>query len=700
MKRFSIFAAVLVFLSLSFANIAPQSANDLFQKALAKERAEGNLEEAIALYQRVVKEAKDESLAAKAQLRIGICYEKLGKEKAKLAQESFQKVIDDYPNQIETVKVAREKLSGLLKAQAPIEKGNGGLRVRQLLSGPELLYDGWLGDVSPDGRYVSIVDWETGDLAIRDLITGKKQRLTDQKNEKGYALFSRWSPDGKKIVYDWWEGKSFVDLRIIGIEEKNLRSVYKSGEIEYVWPLDWFPDGEHILTAMSVDGIKNQIAVISIKNSTTQIIRKELEGNSACLSPDGRYIAYHSPKEESIPERDIFLYSIEEEKEIPLIEHPANDEILGWSPDGRWIFFQSSRLGSNDAWIVQISNGKVDGKPQLVKKGIEGIGSLGFSQDGAFYYMYSKNMEDIFTASLNPENGKVQKPAEKINLPAEGRNDFPAYSPDGKKLAYIRNSLGSWLNQSTLHLLSLDTGKEQVFPLGMRVLYPCWSPDGSTILVTGNTERRLNGICRINVQTGDVKSVLFPQPSKKERYCHNEWTPDGKSFYFIQEKLGDEYSCQIYKYNFETEKKERIYQTSSNITISLSPDGRWLAFIGREAKRELKIIPIEGGKPRVLCRFNQGGYAPILLAWTPDSQYILFFKKKETDVLGQELCRVPISGGDLQELGLSMIDPDHLSVHPDGQKIVFSSLGFSIPYPEYWVMENFLPKLKSKRQDD
>ncbi|GAH84167.1 unnamed protein product, partial [marine sediment metagenome] len=68
----------------------------MFQKALAKERGEGNLEEAIALYKKVVAETKDESLAAKAQLRIGICYEKLG---MKEAQKAFQKVIDNYPGQ-------------------------------------------------------------------------------------------------------------------------------------------------------------------------------------------------------------------------------------------------------------------------------------------------------------------------------------------------------------------------------------------------------------------------------------------------------------------------------------------------------------------------------------------------------------------------------------------------------------------------
>ena len=148
----------------------------------------------------------------------------------------------------------------------------------------------------------------------------------------------------------------------------------------------------------------------------------------------------------------------------------------------------------------------------------------------------------------------------------------------------------------------------------------------------------------------------------------------------------------ICQYDLETEKIKNIHQTShAYANISLSPDGKWVAFIGRELERELKIIPAEGGAQRVLCQFNQKGGAPIALAWTPDSQYILFFKK--TDVLGQEtLCRIPVNGGELQEIGLSMLDPDEPQVHPNGHEIVFSSQGFSLPYPEYWVMENFLPK--------
>jgi len=64
--RKKIIMTMLIVLTLAVGTLALQNGYDLFQKALVKERAEGNLEEAIALYQKVIDETKDESLAAKA----------------------------------------------------------------------------------------------------------------------------------------------------------------------------------------------------------------------------------------------------------------------------------------------------------------------------------------------------------------------------------------------------------------------------------------------------------------------------------------------------------------------------------------------------------------------------------------------------------------------------------------------------------
>ena len=73
----------ILFAGLMFglAALAADSGAELFQKAVTQERAAGNLEEAIKLYQRVAKEfASDRALAAKALVQAAQCYELLGQD--------------------------------------------------------------------------------------------------------------------------------------------------------------------------------------------------------------------------------------------------------------------------------------------------------------------------------------------------------------------------------------------------------------------------------------------------------------------------------------------------------------------------------------------------------------------------------------------------------------------------------------------
>jgi tetratricopeptide (TPR) repeat protein len=150
MKKIVTFIVLLILLAVIAKSTAPQTSYDLFQKALVKEKAEGNLEEAIVLFQKVVDKGEDESLAAQAQLHIGMCYEKLGLTKA---QEAYQKVIDRYPRQAEVVKAAKEKLALLQKALAAIEKGDREFKITKIHT--EKSREGYL---SPDGKKLALID--------------------------------------------------------------------------------------------------------------------------------------------------------------------------------------------------------------------------------------------------------------------------------------------------------------------------------------------------------------------------------------------------------------------------------------------------------------------------------------------------------------------------------------------------------------
>jgi hypothetical protein len=236
-------AAVAVF------GMPAQSGHDLFQQALVKERAEGNLQEAIDLYDRIVRDfSADHALAAKALVQMGQCYEKLGKAEAK---KVYERVIRDYADQAEPLQVARTRLAALAQ---PLRHE---MAVRRIWSDPTTDTSG---EISPDGRYLSFVDWETGDLAVRDQATGKSRRLTDEgslQDPSRFALYSRWSPDGRQIAYDWYSPSgpfSSNEVRVLALKGGRPRVLYKGEEKTSVLTADWSPDGREILVIIHSTG--------------------------------------------------------------------------------------------------------------------------------------------------------------------------------------------------------------------------------------------------------------------------------------------------------------------------------------------------------------------------------------------------------------------------------------------------------------
>src|SRR5687767_1383129 len=107
MKTLATAFAILVVLTTAAAPLHGQSGYDLFQKALATERADGDLRGAIQLYERIVKEfGSDRSLASRALLRIAECYEKLGQAGAR---PIYERVLREYADQ-EAATTARARL--------------------------------------------------------------------------------------------------------------------------------------------------------------------------------------------------------------------------------------------------------------------------------------------------------------------------------------------------------------------------------------------------------------------------------------------------------------------------------------------------------------------------------------------------------------------------------------------------------------
>ena len=93
-----------------------QSASALFEQGLLKENAEGSLNEAIAVFSQIAEDKTvDPAIRARAQLHVGICYEKLGRREARAA---YEKLIANFPQQASEVTLARERIAALARTIA------------------------------------------------------------------------------------------------------------------------------------------------------------------------------------------------------------------------------------------------------------------------------------------------------------------------------------------------------------------------------------------------------------------------------------------------------------------------------------------------------------------------------------------------------------------------------------------------------
>ena len=122
--------------SMEAATTVQQDGRDLFQQALLRERADGQLEEAIEIYKSVLDVAADDrGLAAQALVRIGACYEKLGRPEA---TDTYEQVLREYADEAEQVAEARERLAALEVGSTPPSPT---MTVRELIRGGEHVPD-------------------------------------------------------------------------------------------------------------------------------------------------------------------------------------------------------------------------------------------------------------------------------------------------------------------------------------------------------------------------------------------------------------------------------------------------------------------------------------------------------------------------------------------------------------------------------
>lgn len=311
----------------------------------------------------------------------------------------------------------------------------------------------------------------------------------------------------------------------------------------------------------------------------------------------GIYICSHNPEiMESAIFRNVRIIRPVDPDFTPYRDYiGSNLEIMDVESGHREIMYRS-------AHSIQAPNWTVDGKKLI------------YNSKG---HLYDYELE---SNSITPLNTGF----------AVNNNNDHVLTFDGKLLG-ISNHNQEDEGTSALYYMSAegDSLPKMVTKSGVGASYfHGWSPDNSKMIFTGNRGGAYN-ITTIEIATGKEEKLtdlatLDDGP---------EYSPDGKYIYFNSVRTG---KMQLWRMDADGQNQTQLtFDDYNDWFPHISPNQKWIVFISFPKDIDpsdhpfykhclLRIMPFEGGMPKVIA-YIYGGQGTINVpSWSPDSKKIAF----------------------------------------------------------------------------
>jgi Tol biopolymer transport system component len=197
-------------------------------------------------------------------------------------------------------------------------------------------------------------------------------------------------------------------------------------------------------------------------------------GGNLDLSPDGRQLAFAKLVHASELQTDIWLIELATGRATPLTDDPAGDYDPTWSPDGKYIVFNSRRPGGASLFLRASDGSGVDVPLATVEKSeANSFTVASWSRaDALIFNVLNKTGDfDLWTLSMSGDRMR------RVFVSSKQSELDATFSPDGRWVAYQSNASGRYEivvrpfpNKDPARTISRDGGR-----------YPRWRGDGKEL---------------------------------------------------------------------------------------------------------------------------------------------------------------------------------------------------------------------------
>jgi tricorn protease len=444
---------------------------------------------------------------------------------------------------------------------------------------------------------------------------------------RGSEQFPRFSPDGTQIAFTAnYDGN--VDIYLMPVGGGEPRRITHHGGSERL--LGWYPDGHSLLFASHMAAFTDRVAQL-FKVSAQGGLPEKLPvayGEFGAISPDGRTLAFTPISTDFATWKryrggmapDVWLFDLEKKTAENVTHNDANDSQPMWHGDTLYFVSDRDEHQRDNIWAYDTRTKRTRQVTHFAESDVHfpsiGPDDLIFENEGRLYLL------DLATEQSHEVQIKVLTDRATLRPRVQnvaGLIRGGTISPTGKRVLF--EARGDIFSVPAEHGIVRNVTSTS----GAAERFPAWSPDGKWIAYFSDRSGEYELTLRLADKADGEETVTHLGAGFRYR---PQWSPDAKKIVFIDQAM------RIHLYDLEkkqvTEVGRQLWAYEGDLMrfdVSWSADSRWFAYASDRANRQTAIVVYDTQEQREQAA-TSGFYDDDLPTFDPDGRYLYYRSKR------------------------------------------------------------------------